>query len=274
MPFSREAQFAYAALGAFVLMTLLWFVERVRKNANIVDVGWAGAMGLAAIFLAATTPDESSRRWLVGILAAAWALRLAGYLFVNRMIGKPEDGRYVVLRKRFGKRAGLYFLLFFLAQGLLVLICAVPFRVAMGADRPLFDLWDVLGIAVWATSFLGEVIADAQLAGFRADLATRGQVCQRGLWRYSRHPNYFFEWLHWWTYPLLAVGQPWWALTLIGPALMAFFLFRVTGIPATEAHAVASRGEAYRRYQRTTSAFFPWFPRDETSAIDEPRAPV
>ena len=263
MPLPLDLQFASVAFGAMSLMSLLWVVERLRTNANIVDVGWAASMGLAAIFLAVTTPSENARPWLVGGVAAIWALRLAGYLFVNRVVGKPEDGRYVALRKRFGARAGVYFLLFFLAQGLLVLIFAVPFRVAMATERSLFDGWDIAGLAVWTTSFFGEWIADAQLASFRADPASRGQVCQRGLWRYSRHPNYFFEWLHWWTYPLLAVGGPWWALTLIGPSLMGFFLFRVTGIPATEAHAVANRGEAYRRYQRTTSAFVPWFPKKE-----------
>ena len=167
-------------------------------------------------------------------------------------------------RTRWGERAGFGFLLLFLAQALLIAIFAVPFRVAMAAERPLWDAWDIAALVVWFTSVAGESFADAQLAAFRADPTTRGQVCQRGLWRYSRHPNYFFEWLHWWTYPLLAVGQPWWFLTLIGPALMAFFLFRLTGIPATEAHALASRGEAYRRYQRTTSLFFPWFPKKDS----------
>ncbi len=264
MPLSVESQFVWAAIGAMSLMTVLWLIERMRQNANVVDAGWAGLMGLAAIFLAATSPGEHPRTWLVAGLAAAWSLRLAAYLFVNRIVGKPEDGRYVALRKRFGTWAGVCFLLFFLAQGVLVLIFAVPFRVAMGAERTFLDGWDIAGVGVWTASVVGEWIADAQLAAFRADPTMRGQVCRRGLWRYSRHPNYFFEWLQWWTYPLLAVGSPWWALTFVGPALMGYFLFRVTGIPATEAHAVASRGEAYRSYQRTTSAFVPWFPKEES----------
>ena len=258
-------QFVYAGLAAACMMTLLWLSAQVRKNANIVDVGWAAGMGLAALFLAATAAEEQPRRWFVGGLAAAWAFRLAGYLFANRVVGKPEDGRYLALRKRWGERAGTMFLLVFLAQVILILLFAVPFRVAMAADRPLFDLWDLAALAIWLASVVGESIADAQLAAFRADPAQRGLVCQRGLWSCSRHPNYFFEWLHWWTYCLLAIGQTWWWLTLIGPALMALFLFRVTGIPATEAHAIASRGDAYRRYQKTTSVFFPWFAKKEST---------
>ncbi len=265
MLLSLTAQFAIASIGMMTLMAILWLVERIRKNANIVDVGWAGALGLTAAFLSITTESDHPRRWLVAVLAATWSLRLAAHLFFDRVVGKTEDGRYVALRGRFGARAGVLFLLFFFAQGLLVLIFAIPFRVALAADRRFLDGWDLAALGVWAASFFGEWIADAQLAGFRADPTKHGQVCDRGLWRYSRHPNYFFEWLHWWTYPLLAVGQTWWGLTLIGPALMAFFLLRVTGIPATEAHAVASRGEAYRRYQRTTSAFIPWFPKKEPS---------
>lgn len=264
MSLPPTSQFLYLAAGALAMMTVLWLSERIRRNANIVDVGWAAGMGFAALFLAATSAD-SPRRWLAGGLAAVWAFRLTAHLIRDRIVGKPEDGRYVALRQKMGSWSGFGFLLLFLAQAFLILAFAVPFRVAMAADRPLVDVWDLAAIAIWLTSLLGEALADVQLAAFRADPSTRGQVCQRGLWRYSRHPNYFFEWLHWGTYPLLAVGQPWWALTLIGPALMAFFLFRVTGIPATEAHALASRGDAYRRYQRTTSAFFPWFPKKESS---------
>jgi steroid 5-alpha reductase family enzyme len=111
---------------------------------------------------------------------------------------------------------------------------------------------------LWAGAVLGETVADRQLAGFRADPANRGAVCRRGLWRLSRHPNYFFEWVQWWAYVLIGRGAP---LTLIGPAAMLVFLFRVTGIPYTERQALRSRGEAYREYQRATSAFVPWPPR-------------
>jgi steroid 5-alpha reductase family enzyme len=103
----------------------------------------------------------------------------------------------------------------------------------------------------------GESIADRQLARFRASPSNRGKVCREGLWRYSRHPNYFFEWFHWWAYAWLAVGSPLWWLPILGVVVMYLFLTRVTGVPPTEAQAIRSRGDAYREYQRTTNAFFP-----------------
>ena len=114
---------------------------------------------------------------------------------------------------------------------------------------------------IWLIAVSGESLADWQLSAFRHDPANAGQVCQRGLWRYSRHPNYFFEWLHWWAYVCLAAGSPWGGLALAGPAAMLYFLLKVTGVPPTEAQALKSRGDAYRQYQRTTSVFFPWPPQ-------------
>jgi len=175
---------------------------------------------------------------------------------------------YLPLRSKWGDRAQSRFFVFFQLQALVDMIFSLPYLVAMTNPTPGLGVWGLAGVLVWVVAVVGEALADRQLAAFRADPANRGRTCRVGLWRASRHPNYFFEWLHWWSYVLLAVGSPWWALTLVGPALMLFFLFKVTGIPATEAQALASRGEDYRDYQRTTSAFIPWFPRrrgEETS---------
>ena len=248
------------------LMTALWVIERATKNAGVVDVGWSAGVGLLAVFLAATTPGDATRRWLIGGLLAVWSLRLAVYLLFDRVLGREEDGRYQTLRAKWGRRAGGYFFLFFQAQALLALVFALPAVVAMRTVRDGFSWLDGVGVGIWLVAICGEALADRQLAHFRADAANRGRTCRAGLWRYSRHPNYFFEWLHWWTYVVLAVGSPWWWVTLVGPALMLFLLFKVTGIPATEAQAVASRGEDYRRYQRTTSAFVPWFPKHDAAA--------
>jgi len=145
----------------------------------------------------------------------------------------------------------------------LTAVFAVPFLVvALTPERlPLPAL--VAAVLIWLLAVGGETLADRQLAAWRADPAHRGRTCRAGLWRYSRHPNYFFEWLHWWSYPLLAWGSPEWWLTLLGPALMLYTLLKVTGIPYTEQQALASRGDDYRAYQRTTSAFVPWFPKQE-----------
>jgi steroid 5-alpha reductase family enzyme len=128
---------------------------------------------------------------------------------------------------------------------------------AMNRDGPL-DVWDFLGVVLWLVSVTGEAIVDAQLARFRSNPENRGKTCRQGLWNYSRHPNYFFEWLHWWVYLLISWPAPWGWTTAIAPLLMLFFLLKVTGIPATEAQALLSRGDDYRDYQRTTSVFVPW----------------
>jgi steroid 5-alpha reductase family enzyme len=252
-------------LLAAALMTLLWLIERRTKNAGIVDVGWAAGVGMIAIFLAATSESTNSRGWLAAAMLGLWSLRLARHLLLDRVLGHAEDGRYQTLRRRWGRRAGAWFFVFFQVQALLAWLFALPVAVATHAERPLPDGWDAVAVVVWLIAIIGESLADRQLRLFRADSSHRRQTCRAGLWRYSRHPNYFFEWLHWWAYVPLVYGASGWWITLFMPALMLLFLFRITGIPATEAQAVQSRGEDYRRYQRTTSAFVPWFPREEPS---------
>jgi steroid 5-alpha reductase family enzyme len=123
------------------------------------------------------------------------------------------------------------------------------------------SLSDVLGFVVWLVAIMGESLADLQLARFKALPANRGKVCSIGLWRYSRHPNYFFEWLIWVALFLFAAPAEWGWTTILCPAIMLFFLLRVTGIPYTEEQSLRSRGELYREYQRITPVFVPWFPR-------------
>ena len=252
-------------LGTGLLMLVLWMIQRARGDASLVDAGWAAGLGAMAVACAALGPGDASRRLLLGTLAGLWGGRLAVYLLLNRVVGKPEDGRYRKLRESWGPRAQPYFFAFFQVQAMLDVLFALPFAAVAFNAVPGPTALDLAGAAVILVSIAGESLADAQLAAFRRDPANRGRTCRRGLWRYSRHPNYFFEWMHWFAYPLMAVGSPYWALSLAGPLLMSFFLFKVTGIPATEAQALASRGDDYRDYQRTTSAFFPWFPKGPRS---------
>lgn len=255
-------QFGWLAGASMLLMFVLWLIQRRTGDAGIVDAGWSAGLGAAALFFAWTSGGDPERRLVLAICAGIWSIRLAGYLLVNRILSGPEDGRYQELRSRWGARAQINFLLFFEFQALLVVVFAVPFLVVAWNPSPGLGWTDGIGIAIWLTAMLGEAIADRQLAGFRADPAGRGRTCRRGLWRYSRHPNYFFEWVQWWAYVLLSLGSPWWWVSLAGPALMLLFLFKITGIPATEERALRSRGDDYRRYQQTTSAFFPWFPKE------------
>lgn len=246
-------------------MTVLWLVQRRTGDAGIVDVGWAAALGSLAVFYALVLEAGlPARRALVAVLAAFWSVRLSSYLLWNRVLRGPEDGRYQAIRARWKNRLQLKLLGFFLAQGGLDAILSISFLVVMIHPADSLRWWDVVAAFVVLASVAGETLADRQLANWRADPANRGRTCRNGLWRYSRHPNYFFEWIYWLAWVVMAVGSPIAWASLIAPALMLFFILHVTGIPPTEARAVVTRGDDYRRYQATTSAFFPWFPkRDE-----------
>ncbi|MFW6163701.1 MAG: DUF1295 domain-containing protein [Planctomycetota bacterium] len=246
-----------------LLQLVLYFVQRARRDAGIVDAGWAFGLAALAVWYAVMGEGHPTRRLVMAILAGAWGLRLAGYLFVNRVLGAEEDGRYQMLREQWGERAQVWFFVFFQIQATWSVLFSVPFLVVAFNPAPALAVWDVLGIAVWAVAVGGESLADLQLARWRADPANRGKTCRAGLWRYSRHPNYFFEWLHWWTYVLMAIGLSWGWLAVAGPVVMLVFLYKITGIPYTEKRALASRGDDYREYQRTTSAFIPWLPKRE-----------
>ncbi|MDH3583973.1 MAG: DUF1295 domain-containing protein, partial [Phycisphaerae bacterium] len=197
---------------------------------------------------------------LVAVLAGIWAVRLGLYL-LSRVVRLPEDGRYRRLRESWGDRVQGFFFGFFQVQAAWCVLFALPMLIA-ARNRAAAPAWyDFAGVAVWLASVVGASVADRQLARFRSDPSNRGKVCQVGLWHYSRHPNYFFEWLQWWAWVLIGWHAPLGWLTLLGPAIMLLFLLKITGIPPTEAQAIASRGDAYRQYQRTTSAFFPWPPK-------------
>ncbi|HET9013101.1 MAG TPA: DUF1295 domain-containing protein [Gemmatimonadaceae bacterium] len=241
-----------------VLQMVLWAVQRRTGNAATADAGWTVLVAGGAVAAAILGDGATTRRVFVAGLAAMWALRLGAYLVRDRVLARaPEDGRYRALRERWGRAAERNFLFLYLAQVPVAALFVIPIAVAMRGG-PL-DAWAAAGTAVWFVAVLGESLADRQLARFRGDPGHHGAVCRAGLWRWSRHPNYFFEWLHWWAYVLIGHAQ---LPTLLGPVMMLAFLFRITGIPYTERQALRSRGDAYRAYQRTTSAFFPWPPRD------------
>jgi steroid 5-alpha reductase family enzyme len=251
---------AHGAVVMLALMGSLWLLHLAMRNAAIVDVGWATGLGILAVLYASIAHGDPVRRALIGALAGVWAFRLALHL-VDRVRREPEDGRYQELRARWGGNLTLKFLFFFLGQGLLDVVLAIPFAAASANEASGIGPWEITGLVIGVVSIIGESVADWQLRAFKHDPANRGTVCAVGLWRWSRHPNYFFEWLIWIAFATFATGSPFGWLSWICPAMMLYFLLRVTGIPATEAHAVISRGDAYREYQRTTSAFVPLPPR-------------
>lgn len=243
------------------LMLALWLIHLRTGNASIVDVGWAGGLALLGILYAALAGGYWLRAALLAAMAGIWGLRLAIFLAL-RIIGHPEEGRYQELRRQWKTNVPLKFLAFFEFQALLAVVLSVPFLLAARNPSPGISLLEWSAVALWIVAIAGEAAADAQLSKFKSNSANKGQTCQAGLWRYSRHPNYFFEWLIWVAFALFALTSPngYWAI--LSPALMLYFVLRVTGIPATEAQALRTRGEQYRHYQQTTSAFVPWFRKE------------
>jgi steroid 5-alpha reductase family enzyme len=245
-----------------VAMAAVWVLAVRIRNAGIVDVAWSANFTLLALLYAAIGPGQALRRALIASMSVVWSARLAIHLYVRVGGHHPvEDGRYQQLRKDWAPHADRRFFWFFQAQGLLNVILSLPTLVASANAAPTLSPLEWAAAALWAVAVFGESLADRQLDRFRKDPAHRGRTCQAGLWRYSRHPNYFFEWLVWVAYFLFALASPFGWVTVYCPLLMLYFLLRITGIPATEAQALKSRGDEYREYQRTTSPFVPWFRR-------------
>ncbi len=249
-------------LAASIAMFIGWLIQLRTRNIGIVDAIWAACMGAVALLYAWVGSGGLVSRLAVAMLGGIWALRLCLHILA-RVLGESEDGRYRYLREYWnGDQRKLFG--FFMTQALLTVLFSLPFLAVAENPRETFSIWCAGGLAIWATSLAGESIADAQLSAFRKNPQNHGRTCRTGLWRYSRHPNYFFEWLHWFAYVFFAVGTPFptWLLSWLGPVLMLASLVWITGIPFTEAQALRSRGDDYRNYQRSTSMLIPWFPKE------------
>ncbi len=249
-----------ALMSAFVGFSLLWVYQKRTGDAGIVDVAWSASVGIiAACFCLSAIGGNQTRRFLVAGLALLWAGRLSWHVY-QRLQKHSEDGRYVEMKQKWGEQTDKKMFRFYQFQAFVAVLFALPMLIAAWNPTP-FGILDVIGIAIWFLALAGEAIADRQLDSFRNNPSNKGQVCKRGRWRFSRHPNYFFEWIHWWSYVFLAISYPIGWFSIVAPFAMLFFILRVTGIPPTERQALKSRGDLYRDYQRTTSAFFPWFPK-------------
>lgn len=245
-------------LGAFLLFSILWIVQVIRNDAGVVDIGWTAGVGAMAVYAAIIGEGWLPRRILLGAMGGIWSLRLVLYILKDRIVVEKEDSRYQRLRAHWGSKAHAWFFVFFTSQSLLVVLFALPFLAGASITTSSFRLFDLLALLMWLIAMGGEWMADLQLARFRNNPSNAGKVCREGLWNYSRHPNYFFEGLHWFAYVLLGIGSPLFLLTFIGPAAMYLFLMKLTGIPHVERESLAKRGAAYRDYQETTSILIPW----------------
>jgi steroid 5-alpha reductase family enzyme len=242
-------------------MAVLWGIQWIIGNAAVVDVGWTLAFVFTHLWLAAHAPGNPQRNTLLAAAVAVWGLRLGGHLFLQRVWGgAPEEGRYQKLRDEWGDKAQLYFFIFFQLQAVMAVALALPFWPAYANPGPL-GLWEWLGLGLFALALPGVALADQQLDRFKKNPANHGKVCEVGLWGWSRHPNYFFESLIWFSWALFALGSPHGGLALISPSLILYFILRVTGIPPTEQQSLRSKGEAFRDYQRRVSVFIPMRPR-------------
>ena len=245
-----------------VVQAVLWLVAERTKNAGIVDVGWAQTF-TGVVLLFALQPLAPKAGWLpIAALVIAWSTRLTCYLVSRGAATGAEEGRYVELRRRWALRASQRFFGFFQVQAALTAILStafvVPFVVAP---------WDsgwlrALGFTVSAIGIAGEAIADYQLARWKREPSHAGRVCETGLWKYSRHPNYFFEWCVWIGFAVYGLAfAPWGLVALLGQAIILGSILGVTGIPPTEAQALRSKGDAYRQYQARVSRFIPMSPK-------------
>jgi steroid 5-alpha reductase family enzyme len=253
------------ALSALLLLAL-YLVQRRTRDATAVDAGWAGSLVLCAVLYAVLGPGEPEQRLLIAIPVALENGRIAS--LVRNRLGRGEDSRYRELRRRWHERGReqLTFGIFYQAQAFVAAVLSVPALLACFNRDGSIAAVQWAGLALFVVAFVLEATADRQLAAFRADPANRGGVMRGGLWRYSRHPNYFFQTLTWVAYALIALPAPWGWLAFLAPALILYLVLFVTGLPPAEESSLRSRGDAYRRYQRETSAFVPWFPKRSSTA--------
>ncbi|HET8880937.1 MAG TPA: DUF1295 domain-containing protein [Solimonas sp.] len=260
MSATPSAALLLAASFAFAAKCGAWCLQRRSGNAGIVDAIWAWTLGAIAVLFALLGGAPPALRLLLALMGGLWGLRLGAHLW-RRNAGAPEDWRYAQLRARWGDAAQVKMFAFFQFQNLFTLTLAasafmpVAWRIAMPSPAAI-----VAAIAIWLVALTGEAVADAQMAAFRADPQRRGGVCDTGLWRWSRHPNYFFECLHWCAYVPLALGAPCGWATFAAPLVMATLLLRFSGVPLLEAELMR-RKPGYRDYVRRTSVLIPWPPR-------------
>ena len=246
--------------AAVVLLGALYLRQRRTGDATAVDSGWGTALAVCALLYGLLAPGCLAQRLAICAPVGIENLRVA--LLVLRRHDGGEDNRYRELRRRWREkgREQLTFAIFYQAQGLLAAGLSVPALLgSFNNDSIAAVQW--AGLALWVVAVGFEVVADRQLTAFRRDPANKGGVMDRGLWRYSRHPNYFFQTLTWVAYALIAVAAPWGWLAFLAPALILYLVLFVTGVPPAEESSLRSRGDAYRAYQARTSAFVPWLPK-------------
>ena len=249
-----------AAVTVAVVMLVTWIVSVARRDASIVDPVWGAGFAVVAWAVLISVDGNRARQWLLVAMTTIWGLRLAGYL-LWRNRGKGEDFRYQAMRRHWGPRFWWVSLFtVFGVQGVLMWIVSLPVQLGQVPDEPGLGVLAGIGIAVWAVGVFFEVVGDAQLARFKADPANAGVVMDRGLWRYTRHPNYFGDACVWWGIALVAAESGLGAIGIVGAVVMTVLLRRVSGVTLLE-RSLTKRRAGYDDYIARTSPFFPAPPR-------------
>jgi steroid 5-alpha reductase family enzyme len=258
--------FVAAAVLLSAIMAGAWAVQRATGNSGWVDVVWSFGLGIAGLVLALVPGGLTTRQIVVALLIVVWSARLGLHIAQRSMHG-PEDARYAALRQEWGSRFQVRLFLFLQIQAAAAALLGLSMMLAAHNPAAFPRGLDIAGIAVLIVAVAGEGVADEQLRRFKRDPLNKGRICDAGLWGWSRHPNYFFEWFGWVAYPLLAISSDWgWGwLALSGPAFMYWLLVYVSGIPLLEQQMLKSRGDAFRAYQSRVSAFFPLPPKGSSS---------
>lgn len=241
-------------------MILVWIWALRIENAGVVDIFWAFNFLVIAVVIWLLADGDPVRKIIVCGLCALWSLRLGIYLLirVGSHLGE-EEGRYKQLRAEWAPHVNFKFFVFFQMQALSNVFLATPFFIIALNPSPGISVPEYTGAAMWLCSIVGEAVADRQLKLFKKDPANKGKVCEYGLWRYSRHPNYFFQLMIWISVFILALSSPYGWIGVVCPLAIGYLIFKVTGIPMTEEQSLRSKGDLYRKYQQTTSVFIPWF---------------
>lgn len=252
--------FAYTLVALFFIAVTLWITSRIKNDVGIVDSFWSLMIFAAGLcFLLFSDTRLSDRHGVVVLLLTAWAIRLAFHI-AKRNWGQEEDSRYQAIRKNNQPNfefKSLYIV--FLLQAFLAVIVALPLMSIFSSDEDINRL-DYLALALWLTGMFFETVGDLQLARFKSSSSNQGKVLNTGLWRYSRHPNYFGEFCIWWAFFLFAVASGYW-WSIISPLLMTILLLKVSGVSLLES-TISERRPEYAGYCKTTNAFFPWFPKN------------
>lgn len=247
------------SIVAILYMSLIYILSVIKKDSSIVDIAWGIGFITVNITTLVITQNYNARNIIILILVSLWGIRLAAHIF-SRNKGKDEDWRYKKWREDWGN----FFLIrsyfqIFVVQAILLTLISIPFIFANSQNYVNFTIFDILGILIWAIGFIFEAVGDWQLSKFKSKPENKGKIMTKGLWQYTRHPNYFGEVTLWWGIYLLVVSIPKGIFTIIGPITITILILAVSGIPMLEKKY--EDNEDFQDYKKKTNAFFPWFPK-------------